>query len=200
MTGLRVPRTEAENPQAGGNNLFPVGTYVFEIVTPTTEEMRLRVQTRDELPDFLTRIPDWGTEAEDALTTGDITQLTVWFQSKGAASDTNETDPGDQIFFQTFIVQDGSTPIADVNLDESNGEGRGIRRDARLWAGLQLALGAITLEEEDGKEFVVPAPNSVALHSSGAFDGKQVIAEVAHRTAKASGNDYHLITRFEALS
>jgi len=202
MSGLRVPRQQAENPaDTGGNQLFPEGKYVFEIIPPVTnagEDKRIQVQSYGELPEFMTQIPDWGSEASDALVTGDLTQLSVWLQARATVE--GDTDPGDQRFFQTFIIQDGDTPIADVNLEQSNGEGRGIRRDARLWAGFNLALGAVTIEEEDGEEFVVPAPNAAKLHTSGAFDGQTVIAEVVHRTAKASGNVYHRILRFEATS
>ena len=195
MTGLRVPLTEVENPQQGGNNLFPAGTFVFEIVPPTDEAMRIRQQTFDELPEWMTTEPSWGGST---YATGDLTELNVWLQARSTVK--AETDPGEQIFFQTFVIADGTTPIADVNLEQENGEGTAIRRDARLWAGLNLALAAVTIEEEDGTEFVVPAPNAAQLHTSGAFDGKQVIAEVVHRQNRDKTKTYARIVRFEALS
>ena len=195
MTGLRVPRQEAENPQPSGNDLFPAGTFVFEIVPPTDEDMRIRQQSFDELPDWMTTEPDWGGTS---YATGDLTELNVWLQQRAVVA--SDVDPGEQIFFQRFVVVDGSIPIADVNLDQENGEGTAIRRDARLWAGLNLALNAVSIEEEDGVEFVVPAPNATQLHTSGAFDGKQVIAEVMHRWNKAKTKERAQIVRFEALS
>ena len=195
MSGLRVPRSQAENPAAGNNDLFPEGTFVFEIVTPTTEDMRVRVQSFDELPEWMTTEPEWGGPS---FATGDLTQLNVWLQNRGIVE--GETDPGEQIFFQQFTIQDGQMAINQVDLDEQNGEGTAIRRDARLWAGLNLALGAVEIEVEDGEEYVVPAPNAAEIHLAGGFDTRTVIGEVVHKQNKAKTKTYARIARFEEVA
>ena len=49
---LTRPRSKVEAPMAGGDNLFPEGTYLFTMMKPTNE--RVRTTPHDELPEFMT--------------------------------------------------------------------------------------------------------------------------------------------------
>lgn len=170
--GLQILKSRAEQPVGGGDRPFPAGVFTFTLLEPTQD--RVRTRPRAELPDFLTQPSAKGNVA----VTGDHqTTLTVWL-GEAEPLDGAE-DPGNQIFFQEFTVEDGDVSIDDV-AEEEQGEGYRIRIDSSLYANLAMALGAYS---EEG-DYIEVASNFREMLEAGAFDGQQVVAEVRHRKYK----------------
>lgn len=186
---LKVLKQQAETPvQAPGNRPFPKGVWKLEILAPTNDPVR-------PTPDFMHNADTAGDKTPRvAGVTGEI--LTVWFGNAEALAE-GQDNPGKQIFFQDFVVRDGTVDIMELDVDNPGEAGWQIQRDARLLANLAIALGA-TVENGD---YIELAPNFVEMLREGDFVGSSVVAEVSHRAWKSasgkSGTEAS-ITKFTA--
>jgi len=203
MSGLRLPRAQAELPQGGGDQgPFPAGTYLFELIPAEKdgEDRRISVLTQDTMRNnekltWMYTSPKWDPEGP-AFASGDLTQLNLWLQTREVLE--GENDPKDRIHFQSIIVQDGAIGIDEVDLENPNGEGTGIIKDAPLWVGLNDVLGVTEVVgvTDDGDEIISPAANARNLHEAGAFDNQMIIAEIVHNRAGTRA----FVRRFEAVA
>lgn len=173
--GLQILKSRAEQPVGGGDKPFPAGVFTFTLLEPTTE--RVRTRSRAELQEQAEWLVRPSAKGNVAVTGDHQTTLTVWLG--GAEPLDGAEDPGNQIFFQEFTVEDGSVTIDDV-AEEEQGEGYRIRIDSSLYANLAMALGAYS---EEG-DYIEVASNFREMLEAGAFDGQQVVAEVRHRKYK----------------
>jgi hypothetical protein len=177
-----MPTTQVNEPAVqGGDRPFPEGVYIGTIAEPTTG-IRQRIA------------PDFFSEGENPQIVGqDGDLLGVWLTDNQRLDEGD--DPGQQIYFLDLIVRDGDTEIEALDLENPNGVGWGITRDARYFVQLAHALGAVT--EEDG--YVVPAPSFRTLLQQGTFDGARVQYEVRHRVSKKNGKSYPFVKQISAV-
>jgi len=197
---LTLPKKDVDNPTAGGGNLFPAGKYLFTILTPTNE--RVRLTPYDELPEFMTTdINSFTTPPSKQVPWffGDREETSVWLGKAEPADDETE-DVGEKIFFQSFVTADGTIGIHDLEID-ANGEGTAIRvkKNLALYFNFADALGA-TYEADDGG--VAISDDFCEMLQNGDFDDQTIIATIEHRTkrqGKNKGQEYHLLTGFTAV-
>ena len=189
---LKILKQQAEAPVGSGNKAFPKGTWKFTILNPadynrercrpTPEFMHNAEETAAQnvkLPENKQKTPRIAAE------TGEI--LSIWLGNADAMLP-GQDSAGDQKFFQDFVIKDGDIDIGSLDVDNPNGAGWQIQRDARLLANLAIALGATVEVTQGDKVYVELADNFVDLLKDGAFDGQQVVAEISHRAwESASG-------------
>jgi len=192
---LTRPRSAVENPAGGGGNLFPEGTFLFTILTPTNE--RVRITPVDELPEFMTSdINQFNNEKQLPWFTGDREETNIWLGKAEPVDDS--PDVGEQIFFQSFVTADGEHTINSLEA-EPNGEGAKItfNNNLDLYFNLADALGA-TYDADDG---VAVSDDFCDMLQAGDFDDQQIIATIEHRAKKRGknkGQEYHVLTGFTA--
>jgi len=194
---LKVPRSVVDNPNAGGSSLFPAGTFMFTIQTPTND--RVQCTTFEHLPDWATATRNEMGEDITPGFTGDREQTSVWLGDAEVLH--GDAMPGARKFFQSFITADGDVTLNDLE-EESNGEGSQIRsyKNVGLYASLAEALGAVI---EEGDDEVGVAPEFLDMLRSNAYDDQQVIATVEHyklRGGPNKGDMRHRISGFEAAA
>jgi len=212
---LARPKKSIQNPSAGGsNNIFPAGTYLFTMLTPTND--RVRITTYDELNE----IGDWkdsvghgfmtsdtnryNGEKQTPWFTGDSEQTSIWLGNATPADD-DSPDVGERKFFQSFITADGDVGINDLE-EESNGEGSAIRQENKksannvdLFYNLADALGA-TYENDNGDCLV--SDDFCEMLQGGEFDDRQVIATIENFSVTMGpnkGQEKHRLVEFQAV-
>ena len=193
---LKVLKQQAEAPVgAGGDRVFPKGLWKFTLLKPTKERTR-------PTPDFMHNADTTPKDKSPRVAGNDGEILSIWL-GNAEPMRPEQGQPGQQIFFQDFIIRDGDTKIDDLDVDNPGTAGWQIQRDARLIANLAIALGATTEVSEGDKTYVELADNFVELLQNGTFDGQAVVAEVAHRAweSKAGKKGVEaLITGFTTAS
>jgi len=208
---LTMTRKEIDNPSSGGDNLFPEGTFIFQLVEPTEGNDRVNVTLYDELRER----GNWKDSSGHGFLTSDQNQFTGKEQTPWFLGDKEETnvwleivEPVDEgspevaegkIFFQSFITADGDIGINDLE-EEMNGEGQRIRwsTNLKLYFNLADALGATY--DENGAWSV--SEDFCEMLQKGDFDTRKVIATIEHRTTKRGknkGDEYHVLTKFQAV-
>jgi hypothetical protein len=165
---------------AGGDYIFPEGTFRGKMVEPVTasgESYRVNYLTKDDVeanPNLA-----WMLKARDGgepFFTGDQTKVTVRFQ----VLDTLEVPEGGREAKQTeainqdFVIKANGVSIQNIT-SEPNGEGSAMHgKNARMYGYLANALGCI---DADG-----PVAEFPELLLEGTFeDNAEVVFKVKHR-------------------
>jgi len=183
---LELTRTEVDKPVGGGGDLFPEGKWLFNIIKPTTE--RVKVTPHAELPGFMTSdVNTFNPEKpvpQIPHFLGDAEETSVWLQAVEAVDD-DSPDVGSKVFFHSIITADGDVGIHDLE-NEPNGEGQKIRwkNNLNLFFNLADALGATY----DGEVGVAISDDFCSMLQNGDFDNQQVVAEIEHYKLRAGPN------------
>ena len=164
---IMVPKTQAEAPSAGRDNVFPEGNWIGTIDTTRSRSF-----------------PEWVTEKSGyASKDGEILSIQL---GNNVSADGADASPGAQKVFVDFVVRDGNASIEDgANIPDASWQ---LKKSAAMLTNLALALGATEDVELEGETYVAVVDGFLDQLRDQELDGASVGFNVKHRKWEKKGD------------